>query len=140
MGKGSKSCQSAMQAPDWFEMAGSRKGETYQLIEGVLDDQARWAFTRGSCHSFALALSEQTGWPMLAIVGDSKGFAEHVVVEMPDGRWLDASGPQQPQARRGYHAEIWSKQQVELLGEHKNWLAVDVEAASSFVGPLLASF
>jgi hypothetical protein len=140
MGKGSNnSCAQAMPALQSFELPGSRKGETFSLVQGVLDDQAKFAFTRGHCHSLALAVHQQTGWPMMAIVGNEKQAVTHVVVAMPDGRWLDAFGPCPAEARRGYHAEEFDQEQIQELGKHKHWLPTDAETAASFVAPLLAT-
>lgn len=69
---------------------------------GVLDDDARFAYTGGQCHALAAALAEHTGWPIVVIVRgvDSDHHCEelvhHCLVAIPDGRWLDVNGPHEP--------------------------------------------
>lgn len=46
-----------------FGMFGRRT--TTDLIEGVIDSDARNVFMRGQCHSFALAMHRETGWPIV---------------------------------------------------------------------------
>jgi hypothetical protein len=57
------------------------------LTEGVIDDNARYVFTRGYCAELALALHDRTGWPIVAAGWwrDDGGLAPgtHVGVLMP---------------------------------------------------------
>lgn len=68
----------------------------YTLTPGVIDRNAKLCFTRGHCHSFALAVHKLTGWPLyglqsayLRAAGDTP---YHVVVKMPDGDFMDIGG------------------------------------------------
>ena len=87
-------------------------GQTWQVTPGVLDDTARDVLLGGQCHALARAVSERTGWPMVAALDrecsynsgishvdfkvDGKEICtcqfNHVLVEGPDGRLLDAAG------------------------------------------------
>lgn len=63
----------------------------FVIDDETVDSRCERAFSMGQCHGLALAVSARTGWPMRMIsTGDA---AEHVVVQMPDGRLLDARGP-----------------------------------------------
>ncbi len=51
----------------------------------------------GDCVLLALAIHERTGWPAMQIaMADEFGEHGHVLVQMPDGRMLDAAGPHGP--------------------------------------------
>lgn len=122
-----------------IEVAGSR-GEAFYVTEGVLDAESRAAFTYGHCHSMALAVHRKTGWPMLGLQHHSKEI-NHVVLEMPDGRWLDARGPHRanPEPYPGAKPpQVMSEDEVRALGDRKDWLRADPELAESFVDPLLS--
>lgn len=60
--------------------------------DGVIDDQARAAFTRGQCHALAAAIRAVTGWPMVGVGIDPGYGAFHCAVRAPDGRILDIEG------------------------------------------------
>jgi hypothetical protein len=49
-------------------------------------------FTRGHCHSFALAVHELTGWPIVGLFVDYDSMAWHCVNRTPDGRLFDILG------------------------------------------------
>lgn len=55
-------------------------------------------FTTGQCHTFALAMHDLTGWPMLMLAEDADwspdtwGYWAHVVVRTPDGGYIDIKG------------------------------------------------
>lgn len=140
MGKGVNGCEAqAVSEALTLEIPGSGPGEIFYAIEGVLDSEARAAFTFGHCHSLALALHERTGWPMLGLQHHSKEI-NHVVVVMPDGRWLDAKGPHpaNPAPYPGAKPPLrMSSEEVIALGERKDWLSADPSLAESFVSPLL---
>ncbi len=87
-------------------------GSAAVLEAGVLDDDAIDAFLNGQCHALAVLLAEHLGAP-LAVVADGRALEAldeeaggggqlsdrafrdswlHVVVELEDGLFLDASG------------------------------------------------
>lgn len=103
-------------------------GETFTVVTGQLDDQARNAFTSGQCHAMARALSGVTGWPMAVLISDECSYdpdlcddsrddelcacrLEHVVVVRPDGKLVDVNGAHHPGQVPGFEG----KQYVALL-------------------------
>lgn len=48
-------------------------------------------FQDGQCHALALALHEQTGWPVWALRSPGAGD-QHFLVRAPDGRLVDVTG------------------------------------------------
>jgi hypothetical protein len=67
----------------------------------LIDDNAVWAFTRGQCHAFALAVHKLTGFEVKGLwrESDVEGLSVvdeqspgHVVAKAPDGRLLDITG------------------------------------------------
>lgn len=112
---------------------------TFHLAPGVLDEPARACLLQGQCHALALALHEQTGWPIRAVV-DEQDDIRHLVVEAPDGRLLDASGAHPRQAM----AEAWEAEIAPLDAERARgleaegtWRAPALELARSMVAPAL---
>src|SRR5690554_5632535 len=77
-----------------------------KLSPGVLDGYAKRAFKYGACGALAIALHDETGWPIVAItdahnVYDGKaggGSALHWTVRHPSGRLLDVNGLHAPEA------------------------------------------
>ena len=71
-----------------------------KLTPGVLDGYALRAFKYGACGALAIALHEETGWPIVAItdahnVEDGRaggGSALHWTVRHPSGLLLDVDG------------------------------------------------
>lgn len=67
------------------------------VTHGVLDENARRAFTWGHCHAMALALHHETGWDIVAVFQNGRKALpdvppSHFAVYCPDGRLLDANG------------------------------------------------
>ena len=54
-------------------------------------DSVEDVFDYGYCHALALALHEQTGWPVVGL-RCPEGYAEHYLVRRPDGLLVDAHG------------------------------------------------
>jgi hypothetical protein len=66
------------------------------MITPEIDDDAIETFTRGQCHALALALHEETKFPLVGLWSDgweTRGTPCHVVVRMPKGTLLDIAGP-----------------------------------------------
>jgi hypothetical protein len=51
------------------------------LDDGVLDAAAGHAFATGQCHGLALALHEETDWPLVAI-NSAEGERVHIARRM----------------------------------------------------------
>lgn len=61
----------------------------------LIDDNARYAFTRGQCHAFALAVHKMTGWEMLGVNWPGEDYDNepgHVLTVTPDGQFFDIWG------------------------------------------------
>jgi len=114
------------------------RGGSVELTPGVLDDAARYAFAAGHCHALALAIHERTGWPMLAMSGRNSGYKDlrHVVVLMPDGKWLDIQGPRDSEEQLHLHIQPISADEVVNMGRIRHWKNPQVEIAREFVQPL----
>lgn len=93
--------------------------------DGDLTPEARWVFTNGHCHSFALALRKLTGWKLVAQEGP-RGVVLHVLVARADRSPLvvvDAAKslvlPQRGPNILGFHCKFrgrgWLKPEVEKL-------------------------
>lgn len=136
MGKGSgdSECNSKMALGVVLELP--RHGSV-EITPGVIDDAARFAFTAGHCHALALAIHEHTGWPMLAMSSkhSMRDILQHVVVVMPDGRWLDINGPQNPEHR--WLFKRMSADEVANMSQLEYWDDPQTEVARDFVQPLL---
>jgi len=116
------------------------RGGEVEITPGILDDAARFAFTAGHCHALALALHERTGWAILAMSGrhSLRPDLQHVVVVMPDGRWLDIDGPQEPEER--YYFQELTAEEVANMGKIKYWKDPETHIAREFVQPLLQQY
>ena len=68
----------------------------HELLAGCEPSEVRQVFTAGNCHSFALAVSKLTGWPLAAIFRreDTDEIASHVFCQKPDGNYFDVNGTQ----------------------------------------------
>lgn len=117
----------------------------YRVQRGVLDEAARIAFSCGQCHALALAVHEQTGWPLEAFFevaewGPTLNI-DHVCVRMPDGRLLDARGAwsQEVICENFYLEELRpvDANSVKALDHAHGWRIADVETARSLVPALL---
>lgn len=66
---------------------------TFEVSDsGAVDYNAVRVFTRGHCHSFALALHKLTGWPMFGI-GCTPNSPSHCVVYCPQlDEYIDIEG------------------------------------------------
>lgn len=135
MGKGKIGCATPVSEATRLPVPGSRPGEVFYATPGVMDSDAQAAFSFGHCHSLALAVHNKTGLPMLAMSRHSRtGELTHVVIELPDGRWLDSRGVKEAD---GEEVMPLSREQALELGERPDWLSADPELAESFVEPLL---
>ncbi|MFD1278069.1 ParB/Srx family N-terminal domain-containing protein [Streptomyces kaempferi] len=67
------------------------EGMRWQLTPGVITPEAVAAFERDACAGLALAVHDETGWPLIE-VGYCDGLPIRVMVRRPDGRLLDIRG------------------------------------------------
>jgi Domain of unknown function (DUF4326) len=101
-------------------------------------DAKRRAYLYGDCALLALVVGELTGWPVVQIVvteddDDPELLMRHALVQMPDGRLLDADGPHDV-TRPGEPGEITHHHQVVMLAayavpfEFGEWEVTDQDA------------
>jgi hypothetical protein len=66
-----------------------------QIPKGILSKEVEKVFTRGQCHSFALAMNEKTKWPIYGLFTedelDEQETPGHVIVKSPWG-FVDIQG------------------------------------------------
>ena len=107
----------------------------FELVPGELTDDARYVFTRGQCHSLALALHEATGWPIFGdFVSEYDDTPDHVFVQAPDGRFVDVEGT--PTILGAEVREVDPEDCYESFGG--DYRRPEVEAARHWVEPVLA--
>lgn len=70
-------------------------GTPHRLTEGVLDDAARHTFTHGHCHSLALALHAETGFPLVAFI------------RVDPRRWDDEGNLHDTIPYNGHACDLW---------------------------------
>jgi hypothetical protein len=76
-----------------FGVFGTRM--TTELEEGVIDVEARRVFKHGQCHSMALALHQETGWPIVGFKDedDPQDSPGHCAVYCPQlDQYVDVEG------------------------------------------------
>jgi hypothetical protein len=99
-------------ALDWHQQRDLVETGTYTVLDsggspcdvtpGVIDDEADRVYTNGQCLALAVAMSEQTGWPVVVtrddlgdeIDGEPYFTLRHALVQAPDGTLLDIRGEQ----------------------------------------------
>lgn len=70
-------------------------GDAVVTIEGkhgIIDGDAIMCFTRGHCHSFAVALHDVTGWPIFAIGGTEQTPYHFVIYDPVIKDYVDIQG------------------------------------------------
>lgn len=110
------------------------------VTPGVIDAAAHAAFSSGQCHALAVALHDQTGWPLRAIEDDDTDIV-HVYVETPDGAALDIAGVHRNRdeyvSAWGSYDEPIDREQLLDLVDSGGWREPNLEAAASFVPTVL---
>jgi hypothetical protein len=111
----------------------------FVLEEGKLDHAALTAFVGGQCHGLALAIHEETGWPLIG-VDDSDGMCEHICVRREDGRLVDVTGAHTEAEMcgcRGRSLREIGPADIDMLVADNQWAPADPGAAQPWVGPVL---
>jgi len=67
------------------------EGMRWNLTPGVITPEAVDAFVRDACAGLALAVHDETGWPLIE-VGHCDGLPFHFMVRRPDGQLIDIRG------------------------------------------------
>lgn len=130
-------------------------GAMVELQAGVIDAEARWVYMNGQCLALAIAISEETGWPIhLSTIQDCAGplddqgrasivsVLRHASVATPDGDLLDISGPNDPDVIEVYEGDgaetVPAAEADQVLAEFAPYLTEqDVPAAKTFVQAVL---
>jgi hypothetical protein len=123
-----------------IELRGAQ-GIVYLAVPPTLDTRSVLAFMFGQCHGLALALTEETGLPLVGVISPT-GDCRHVGVERPDGRLLDATGSHslaeiEAQVPGAKLVPIGEDGIALLVSEH-GWAVPETAAAKSWVGSVLA--
>lgn len=119
-------------------------GRANRLPVDPLDDDVRYTFTNGQCHSLALAIVDEAGpgWTLAVLCYDDRGstrqVGDHVVAVAPDGDLVDIEGKYRHEESR------WNKglpyvrkvKRTTVLG--LGWDRIDVDAARPFAKACLA--
>ena len=123
-----------------------------ELTPGVIDENAREAFTLGQCHALALGIHELTGWEMGGLGWSCQecGCEEegcyceadylpgHVVVKDPDGNFVDVNGT--PEDHWG---DDFRPLDRETLTEHypgNGYMTPDLDAGRAFAPVVLEEY
>ncbi|WP_439377855.1 hypothetical protein [Amycolatopsis lexingtonensis] len=114
----------------------------FDITPGVIDSDAVYAFENGQCHALAIALHEETGWPLVQVgVGRMyAGVPSHWMVETPAGDLLDINGVSsyEDTASQWGAMEPGSVELAWALYESGDYREPNVEAARMFVSAVLA--
>jgi hypothetical protein len=95
--------------------------------DGTLTPEARNVFSNGHCHSFALALSQLTGWPVVGLIAPDGRTVGHVLCLKPDGMLVDIR-----EEYRGGNNPAMLRSMAGCKWRGKGWLKPDVAAALPF--------
>lgn len=125
-------------------MPGSYRGS---VAIGVVDERARLAFTRGQCHSFAVALSRATGWDIVGVLPawweTDEGQCEwdHFMVwDRENDLFVDIEGVktrEETEQRWQCIGDVVDEQDIEWWVSRDEFYPLHVEIAETFVPPLL---
>lgn len=120
--------------PTWYR-------DNWIRQDGVIDAEAKYAFTRGHCHSLALALHKITGWPLVGLFPEFNPYIPtHIVVRSPRGL-LDIEGlgaDLEWVGRRACNAVDMTEASVaRLYAEPDCYLEPEIDVAMPFAQRLL---
>jgi hypothetical protein len=116
--------------------------KVFLLEEGKLDTASWLVFLSGHCHSLALALNANTGWPLVAIE-DAFAVCVHVAVRSPSDRIVDITGAHAPTQMiqaisGGGRIRPINKDDLDRLPETHGWAEPAPAVATAWVEPVLA--
>jgi hypothetical protein len=104
------------------------------VTPGLVDAHARELFLYAQCQMLALALHEQTGWPLWVAEQHLRSGAwawAHVAVRNPRGKWLDIEGPRDSQQVTAWLSQWGLPVRLRLLDEAAEWHTMLGRAAST---------
>ena len=115
--------------------------------EGIIDYNAEYAFTRGQCHSLALALHRLTGWELYGLYirdeFESGKTPSHTVVRTPSGEYIDIEGNTALEDWREYYPDakpvaVTEAQVLEF--EHDDYVKPNIKAAMPYAVTLYVKY
>ena len=115
--------------------------------EGIIDYDAEYAFTRGQCHSLALALHRLTGWQLYGLYKPNElrygRTPSHTVVRSPDGEYIDIGGNTALEDWREYYPDakpvaVTEAQVLEF--EHDDYVKPNIKAAMPYAVTLYVKY
>lgn len=129
-------------------------GAGWDLIPGLIDHNAKQAFTNGQCHALALALHQQTKWPLIWTTfqtcnhrlcsqdQDAYCHPDHVLVKTPKETYLDILGEHSLESLQKIYKEVGSlsTSRLEHLISIEHFIEPDHQAANTFVDAVLALY
>jgi hypothetical protein len=124
-------------------------GTTQTYVPGDLT-AARWELMAGNCHSLALAIHNETGFPIVAFYGNEGNHVSHYAVLTPDSMVLDAEGVLSLDATLDCAGWIMEpvdgeEELVEMLNidgnlHDRTWQPLNPDAVQSFVQPIVEQY
>lgn len=113
------------------------------VVPGVVDSRAITTFTCGQCHSFALALHDQTGWPIFgARIDPYDGIPDHFMCYDADNdRYVDIEGCWTKRQVISQYKDITPEptdpQNIEEWVDYNTFYPLHTDVAATFVQPVL---
>ena len=112
----------------WIWNGQDEDDEELAIEPGLLDEVAFEAYKNGQCLALALAIHDQTGWPVRLLVRGKKQALQkvkmddliHALVRAPDGYDVDIYGDNEP--------EVLEEEATDLHGQH-TWLEITERGA-----------
>lgn len=111
------------------------------VMLGELDANARLTFMNGQCHSFAVALHEHTGWPIIGVAWSEMwgDFGHFVCYDEDNDRYVDITGAHTEEeiiSRWGCYRPT-TLQKIRSWVNNSHYYALHVQEAGTFVQPIL---
>lgn len=120
-------------------------GRTVDIdADGNVDAAAIQAFTCGQCHALALALHKLAGLPLVGVYTRRYGTPDHMLVQLPNGSYLDIEGPGAEVRWRNWGGgdnafKPVSKRTVQGF-HHIDYVKHDIKAALPFARRLIKKY
>jgi hypothetical protein len=109
-------------------------GRAACLTLGVIDEEARTAYTEGQCHALAMALHQVNGWTLYEVGTDGWCCPDHWMVKTPDDLYVDIEGAHTYEEVLGAWGPI---RRADAARWHEVnaccYVVPDLDAASAFV-------
>lgn len=129
-------------------------------LSGEIDNAARNIFSMGGCHILAVAIHDETGWPIVGVTDPDNVFGDrlgggscvHYCVKAPDGKLIDIDGAHtEEDLRDRFYGDVDENEDGEPIpaigitsrADALEWWAeqgkkISLKAASKYVPAVLA--